>query len=226
MNAEYAIVLGNNSRMLQAGQALYEAPSTVFPCVVGMPRQTHITLGNHKTRYPNNTVWTGADCLTNQSLLDYIYYPVENGIVKHWEYMETIWRHALYSELRMDPEEQPVLLAESPLNPKRNREMTTEIMFETFRVPAFHLANQDVLSLYSTGRTTGIVCDSGTTSSRVTPIIDGYPILQAVCTTNIGGDDVANYLIKQQNISCMLSSEIVTDIKAELCYIKCDDKED
>lgn len=37
----------------------------------------------------------------------------------------------------------------------------TQIMFETFNVPAMYVAIQAVLSLYASGRTTGIVVDSG-----------------------------------------------------------------
>jgi actin len=46
----------------------------------------------------------------------------------------------------------------------------TEIMFETFNVPSLYVAVQAVLSLYSSGRTTGIVLDSGAGVTNTVPI--------------------------------------------------------
>jgi actin-related protein len=84
-----------------------------------------------------------------------------------------------------------------PLNPKVNREKMTEIMFDTFNVPSLFISMSAVLALYSSGRTTGIVVDSGAGVTNSVPIYEGYALPHAIMKNDIAGQDLTHYLLKQ-----------------------------
>ena len=75
----------------------------------------------------------------------------------------------------------------------------TEIMFETFNVPSLYIACQAVLALYSTGRTTGLVLDSGDGVTTTVPIYEGYALPHAIERNNFAGLEVTQYLHKLLN---------------------------
>jgi actin-related protein len=69
----------------------------------------------------------------------------------------------------------------------------TQILFETFNVPSFYPAIEAVLSLYASGRTTGIVLSSGEGLTYTVPIYEGYALRYAIGRSELAGRTVTDW---------------------------------
>jgi actin len=106
----------------------------------------------------SNDTYVGREACAKAGIL-ILKASIGRGIVTNWNGMEKIGH----------PTDRTVLLTEVQMNPKANREKMMQLMFEIFNAPSFYVGIQVVLSLFSSGRTMGIVFDAGDLVSHKVP---------------------------------------------------------
>ncbi|CAH7685037.1 actin family [Phakopsora pachyrhizi] len=212
------IVIDNGSGTIKAGFAGQDHPKCFFSSYVGRPKHIRVMAGSIE-----GDIFIGRKAQELKGLLK-INHPIEHGIVNDWDDMERIWNYIYQSELETASEEHPVLLTEAPLNPSHNRDQAAQIFFETFNVPALFTSVQAVLSLYASGRTTGIVLDSGDGVTHSVPVYEGFSIPHSIRRIDLAGRDITNQLqllLRKSGYNFLTSSEkeIVRIIKEKTCYV-------
>ena len=196
------VVIDNGSGECKAGFAGNDAPRSVFSSIVGRPKVPQIMVG-----LDNNDVYMGSEAEQKKGVLKCTH-PVQAGEVVDWDDMEKLWHYTLGVELKVSPEHHPILLTESPMVPRENRERMTQIMFEVFNVPCLYIQSTAVLSLFSGGRTSGVVLDSGYGISHSVPIFEGYAIPSGIEKIKLSGEDLTLELQKLLNQRGAASSMI------------------
>lgn len=194
------IVIDNGSDTMKVGFAGDDAPRSVFPSVVGRPRTkdtSSSTDDGTRDDPKENIFYVGDEALSKRGTGALLKYPIAHGLVTNWDDMEKIWHHTFYNTnlgYNTSLEDHPVLLTEVVLNSKANRERMTQIMFETFNVPALYIATQHQMSLYSSGRTTGVVLDFGEGAFHIVPIYEGYVLSHVILKPRVDSRNVDQYL--------------------------------
>ena len=229
-----ALIIANGSGFIKAGIAGADdiQPSVIIPTVYGIERDYSMHYQTSREIDVNRPLqrFIGEEALKRDGFAVIKKYPIQHGIVCDWDYIEPTWRHIIEDELKVSPENHPVFMTETPLNPKANREKMTQIMFEYFNVPKFYLAVDAELSLYATGTTTGIVCSSGDSISHAVPIHDGNYLPDATLRLDLGGKDVFEHLTKllgekEPSLSSMNTFQrtkmrpAIIKIKEKMCYV-------
>eukprot|EP00515_Schizochytrium_aggregatum_P003129 CAMPEP_0202052620 /NCGR_PEP_ID=MMETSP0963-20130614/5374_1 /ASSEMBLY_ACC=CAM_ASM_000494 /TAXON_ID=4773 /ORGANISM="Schizochytrium aggregatum, Strain ATCC28209" /LENGTH=407 /DNA_ID=CAMNT_0048617911 /DNA_START=20 /DNA_END=1240 /DNA_ORIENTATION=- len=223
------VVLDNGSSGIKAGYSGEDNPTAIIPSLVGLQVRSQRAASpfgrrplvdhaddSHAGMEDTTTLLVGKRARANASQLE-LSSPITRGFIDDWDGMQAIWGHAFEDVLNVNTESTPVLLSDTPLNPKESREKMAQIMFEHFQVPGFYIAPESVLSLFATGRTRGIVLGVGAGVSSAVPIFEGFALPHATKRLEIAGDDLTDLL--QARLPSRLSREVVQDIKETTCSV-------
>lgn len=215
-----ALILDNGSSRLKAGFGGEDAPRSAQRNLVGRTRHPGVTptiLGN-----PFD-VFAGDAAEAMEGLLS-LTRPVQRGIVADWEALEASLQYHLIAGLQVASEEHPVLITEAPDANRADREKLVQLLFESFNFPAVCTASSSVLSLYATGRSTGLVVDSGAGKTHIGPVWEGYGLKHFLRRVDFGGDDLtAELQLRLRSEGYPFSTpgdvRVVERVKEEMLYV-------
>ena len=215
MQSNRSAVIDLGSSTTKAGLSGSSSPVVHIPTVVGHLKQPNGLLPEN---YENECV--GDAAVARRGILN-LNHPVQEGRVTDWKDVERLLLFVFLYELRIRSEEQPLLMSEAMGWQLEDAEKMVELVFEKLRVPSYHTVKQPVLSLMASDCTTGLSFDSGLTTSRAVPVVDGNVINEAVKSIPVGGKQLDDYMISMLGekgilLSTQREKALATEIKENL----------
>ncbi|XP_054034511.1 actin-like protein 7A [Dryobates pubescens] len=217
--ATRAVVVDIGTSLCKCGFAGDPWPACVVSSMVGK-----CTSGsNQKGTFVGQEIWNSSApfTLSNHSRHDF---------VVDWNHVQGTLEHIFQREMKIQPEDHAALVSVPLLCPFTYKSRYAEMLLEGFHMPAIHVAYQPHLSMFSYGRTSALVVESGHSTSQVVPIYEGYILNGITKSAAYGGLDITRFLRKLLNESGTLLAgqqlDIVQDIKEKCCYASLDFTED
>mmetsp|Transcript_31319 Transcript_31319/g.71501 ORF Transcript_31319/g.71501 Transcript_31319/m.71501 type:complete len:401 (-) Transcript_31319:58-1260(-) len=235
MDEQEVIVLDNGSGYLKVGFSGEDAPRAVLPTVVATltddAKEDEPSPNVDSSVAAKNQALYGEEALRHIGQANVnITRPVQRGVIQSTDAqkdaLENLWDHTFRTVLGVEQEELPILIADPlPLGQSAysSRQWVAEVMFEKFKVKSLAIFNTAVLSLYSTGRTRGLVVETGEGLTQAVPVFEGYAIPHAIFEMEVAGWDITNKLkgmmgahIGQEFAS---NSRVMQSLKEKVCSI-------
>lgn len=234
MDEQDVIVLDTGSGFLKVGFSGEDAPRAVFSTAVA----TSIVDENREdegqadpSAQKKSQLFFGDEAVAQVNAN--VTRPVQRGEVKmdslSQDALESLWEYTFRNVLGVEQEELPVLIADSMSlgqSAYPARTWMAEVMFEKMKVKSLAIFNTAVLSLFSTGRTRGLVLECGDGLTQAVPVFEGYAIPHAIFKMEVAGAEITqqaaalmNRYMPSEHVS---NTRIMQALKEKVCSISPD----
>ena len=201
------LIIDTGSWSCKAGLSNEDAPQVIMPTYIGVNSQIN---NSPILKYGKKALEKSPDFIT-ESLF-------EGTKIKDWDKMEKFWENLIKKNLQLNMTERATMTSYYSNCDKFTKERTTQIFFESFNVPYYYTASNALLTLYSSGRVSGIVADIGHSKTSIVPIFDGSPFNFAQSHSKFAGSNLTDFLIKEYQIDF----ELAQTLKDKNCRVSMD----
>ena len=193
-----AIVLDPGTGSWKCGVASETLPTVTVPAVVGVPVKQRTLLKRSAAAAADGGAAAakplfGDDALHNAGKCN-LSFAMRRGVVENWDHAEMLFHHCVTEMEVEDLEAASILIAAPPYNSRECTERFASMCMESFQMSKIAVVQTGLCALYASGRTTGIVLDSGEGLTTITPLYDSFPLIRSVNRLNWGGADVTDHL--------------------------------
>ncbi len=119
------VVIDNGNGLIKVGFSGEDAPRAVFPTIVGQASKSKKKEGSTRAD-ARAQQYVGSDAQQKREIMALsLRCPMEGGRITDWDNMQKIWEYAFEKQLGLDMGDYkvPVLMTDSPLTPREDREV-------------------------------------------------------------------------------------------------------
>lgn len=188
--------------LMKSGQANGDGPQLISPMIIGQ------SISDNSYLYGDEAMAKRAETRLTRLM--------KHGNVTDWDLMEKFLSETHKNKLKLDLANNSVITSHSLNASRETKEKMIEMFFERFNVSSYYTILDSLLSIYSVGKVTGLVLDSGDQISSVVPIFDGNIVSYAQVTRKFGGTDLTSYLSSRMNVDDFTGKQI----KEQFCRLR------
>ena len=186
------IVIDLGNAYTKIGYSGEDQPTLTIPSIYARSKLYDTDKKNEISSYDQKMDVFGYEATESQYQNDYNILNLTPGDHKEKtskEFLEFL-RDALENKMGISPPDYDVIVNISPIKNEENIRIYGRLFIEELGFRALAMVNSSSLSLYSTGRTSGLVVQCGEMRTYTVPIFEGFPLYHALSKNKLGGNDL------------------------------------